>query len=67
MHPMSPAARFLFALAEANDGNYPCTCTSEAFNPSVLSPIQGDMTQYWPSLNGASDTVSGAGSKQGPP
>ena len=38
------------------DGDYPCTCTQEAFDPSILTPIQADMDRYWPSLNGPSNT-----------
>lgn len=35
-----------------NDGSYPCTCTSEAFDPNAISSIMGSMNKYWPSLNG---------------
>ena len=38
------------------DGNYPCDCTNEAFDPSAIKPIQQSMDTYWPSLNGPSDT-----------
>lgn len=35
-----------------NDGSYPCYCSSEAFDINAVQPIIGNMTQYWPSLNG---------------
>jgi ribonuclease T2 len=39
-----------------NDGNYPCTCTNETFNPNELTaPTLAQMALYWPSLNGPND------------
>jgi ribonuclease T2 len=36
-----------------NDGNYPCNCSNEAFDPTQLTAqTLADMALYWPSLNG---------------
>lgn len=49
-----------------NDENYPCDCTSEAFDPTQISSIMDEMNTYWPSLNGAnSDFWSHEWSKHG--
>lgn len=37
-------------------GNYPCTCTSEKFNINDVKDLETELNQYWPSLNGPSDT-----------
>jgi ribonuclease T2 len=33
--------------------SYPCTCTSEAFNPAQISSITNQMNSFWPSLTGS--------------
>jgi len=41
---------------QLNNGNYPCTCTTEQFDEKAVSPILSQLDTYWPSLNGPNPT-----------
>ena len=42
--------------AEDNNGDYPCDCTNEKFNPDEVKDLLPLLNLYWLSLNGPSDT-----------
>ena len=49
MHGMWPSR------TGSDESSYPCTCTSEPFDPSKLKSLQSDMDKYWPSLEGSNN------------
>jgi ribonuclease T2 len=39
-----------------DNGNYPCTCTNQVFDPTQIQDLLPELNAFWPSLNGPSDS-----------
>ena len=44
---------------QLTDGDWPCTCTNEAFDPAAVASIMPQLETYWVSLNGPTTTFLG--------